>query len=113
MQRINDRFLMAAFVQARYKNKRLERLNYCRKRLHATTLADIVTGDGRKIIPSVFEDDNPLKYQSLYQWPKNQGPLPLSDWVLWRRALKRALQLHPDGSLPIPLGRWIDSGARD
>jgi hypothetical protein len=53
-----------------------------------------------------------LKGQSLYRWP-NQGPLPPADGIIWRQALKRALRLRPDGTLPVILGRWIDSGPRD
>jgi hypothetical protein len=112
LQRVNDRFLMEAFVHAGYRNKKLERLNRCRIRLHATTIADLTTGDGRRIFPQVFLGDNPLKGQSLYRWP-NQGPLPPTDWIIWRRALKRALRLQPDGTLPVILGRWIDSGLRN
>jgi hypothetical protein len=77
--RVNDRFLMEAFMHAGFKNKQLVRLNCCRISLQATTLADLVTGNGLKIIPSVFNGEDPLKGQSIYQWP-NQGPLPISVW---------------------------------
>jgi hypothetical protein len=83
LQRVNDRFLMEAFVHAGYTNKKLERLNRCQSRLHATTIADLTTGDGRRILPQVFQGDNPLKGESSYRWP-NQGPLPPADWIIWR-----------------------------
>jgi hypothetical protein len=91
LQRVNDRFFMEAFVHAGYKNKKLERLNRCQIRLHATMIA-LTTGDGRHILPQVFQGGNPLKGQSLYCWP-NQGPLPPADWIIWHQALKRILCL--------------------
>jgi hypothetical protein len=99
---------MEAFMHAGFKNKQLERLNRCRISLQATTLVDLVTGNGVKNIPLVFNGENPLKGQLIYKWT-NQGPLPISDWRLWQRALKNVFQLKHLGLLPVPLGRWTDS----
>jgi hypothetical protein len=69
------------------------------------------TGNGVKIIPLVFNGENPLKGQSIYQCP-NKGHLSISDWTLWRRALKKAFQLEHQGLIPVPRSRWIDSPTR-
>jgi hypothetical protein len=106
LQQVNDLFLMEGFVHAGYKNKKLERLNRCRIRLHATRIADLTTGDGCHILSQVFQGNNPLKGQSLYRWP-NQGPLPPANWIIWSQALKRALRLRPDGRRSSPW-YWVD-----
>jgi hypothetical protein len=50
LQRQSDRFLIEAFAASGYRNKQLCTLNHCRIQLHAVTLADITTGDGRNFL---------------------------------------------------------------
>ncbi len=101
-----DRFLIEGFAVAGYKNKQLRTLNKCRISCRAVTLADISTGDGRRLLPGVFEGVNPMAFASPYTWP-NQGGLPPEAWRLWKVALKKAFQIRNDGSLATPLGRWL------
>jgi hypothetical protein len=48
-----DRFLMEAFVNARFDAKQLKLLNEVRNWLKAVTVADVVTADGRTFLPGI------------------------------------------------------------
>jgi hypothetical protein len=103
--RHGDSFLIAAFHRTGFRKTKLVRLNRCRIRLQVVTLSDLCTGDGRYVLPQAFSDGFPGANRG-YDWPA-QGPLPKSDWSLWKRALRKAFRLQDKNKLAIPLGRWI------
>jgi hypothetical protein len=86
LARVGDQFLIEAFCRAGFRKTALRRLNRCRVRLRVVTLADISSGDGRYLLARALSDSFPLPNLQ-YAWPA-QGPLPLHDWRLWKRALK-------------------------
>jgi hypothetical protein len=106
LQRQADRFLIEAFAVSGYWNKQLRTLSCCRIRLHAITLADITAGNGRHLLEGIFNGTNPMLDASPHTYPQ-QGQLPPVAWLLWKAALKKALQVGNDGRLAVPLGRWI------
>ena len=107
LQRANDQFLMSEFIRHGFKNKRLVRLNRCRVYLQVYTLADVCTGDGRKLISAIMDGRNPMKGSSRLQWP-NQGQLPPADWKLWRSALQKCfLVQRTQLRIRTPLGNWL------
>jgi hypothetical protein len=103
--RHGDEFLMEAFRKAGFREKTLLRLNRCRIRLQVVTLADISSGDGRHLLLAALVDHFPLPALR-HSW-MHQGPVPPSDWKLWKRALNKTFHLQAASKLPIPLGRWL------
>ena len=106
LKKQHDRFLIEGFAAVGYKNKQLRTLNQCRIVCRAVTLADISSGDGRRLLHGIFDGFNPMALASEYTWP-TQGGLPPEAWRLWKAALKKAFQIRNDGSLATPLGRWL------
>jgi hypothetical protein len=107
LQSEKDRFLMSEFIRHGFRNKWLVRLTRCRLYLQVYTLADVCTGNGRKLISEIIQGRNPMKGSSRIKWP-NQGPLPQSDWNLWRIALQKCfLVRRTQLSIRDPLGKWL------
>jgi hypothetical protein len=105
LQQENDRFLTSEFIRHGFRNKRLVCLNRCRLYLQVYTLADVCTGDGGKLISEIIQGRNPMKGSSRIKWP-NQGPLPQSDWKLWRIALQKCfLVRRTQLSIREPVGK--------
>ena len=110
LQRQNDKFLMDEFIRAGYTGTQLKQLNECRMFLHATTLSDIVTIDGKKITINsrngIHDDHGPL-----YQWPRTQTSLPMEHWNQWRRALDNVFLISGNSRTLIqPLLDWNNGG---
>jgi hypothetical protein len=112
LQQQSDRFLIEAFAASGYQNKQLCTLNHCCIRLHAVTLADITTDEGRNLLAGIFDGTNPMPDASPHMYPQ-QGQLPPSAWRLWKAALKKALQVNNRGQLATPLGQWLSSDDDD
>ena len=105
LARENDQFLMEAFAKAKYSKANLLRLNRCRIYLQAMTVADLATGDGKRILPGILKGQKlPLTWNT-YDWPE-QGPLPTSDWELWARAISRLFVARDSINLKNRLGAW-------
>lgn len=61
--RDNDRLLMDVFIDLEVDQQTLLWLNWCRQYLHATTLSDIVSADGKTITPEAW---NGLEWGPFY-----------------------------------------------
>ncbi len=55
LKREKNEYLMDLFLKGGVIKKRLLRLYYCGIYLQATTLVDIVTGDGKQILEAVWK----------------------------------------------------------
>ena len=101
-----DQFIMQLFLDCGYSGESLRKLNSCRMHLEATTVSDLTTGDGKRMLASQWHGHR-IPHTSRYNWPTQPRPRPTT-WNLWQEALKRALTLigqdHP--RLPVPLGPW-------
>jgi hypothetical protein len=64
-----------------YRKIAMLHLNWCRTELPMITLADVASGDGRRVL-EVALSDGPLPPKKEHAWP-NQGPLPRGDWRSW------------------------------
>jgi hypothetical protein len=100
-------FLMSEFIRNGFKHNRLARLNRCRLFLQVYTLADICSGDGRKICPEFLSGHNPMRGCSRIHWP-NQGQPPPANWHLCRESIQKCF-LSQRNVLRIhnPLGKWL------
>ena len=110
-RRKHDIFLMAGFFRDGYREEELLTLNRCRIFLQVITSADIVTADGQRVRNCSWHGEMDTTDPSPYNWP-NQGKPTLNDWILWRSAITKALQLRQSTSLRQPLGPWIDEPIR-
>jgi hypothetical protein len=98
---------MSEFIRNGFRKKRLVRLNRCCLYIQVYTLADVCTGDGRKLISETIHGRNPMQGLSRIKWP-NQGALPPSGWSLWRTALQKCfLVRRTQLSIREPLGKWL------
>ena len=87
----NDRFLMDIFLKTDLKKRELIQLNKCRKYLKLLTVGDIITGDGKRIIPSIKNGQRPTSFTSTMHWPNQEDPGPQA-WATWRRSIKKYLE---------------------
>ena len=74
--RLNDTFLMNAFILAGFRGHELARLQRCRLHLKAITLADIADGFGTSICPWAMEGQAQYghHFRASYTWPKQPRP---------------------------------------
>lgn len=107
-RRQRDMFLMDAFVDMNYDHDTLATLNECRLFLHATTLADICTADGKGV------DTRAWLGQRIYsrryddsRWIKTCDPGP-KYWACWQQAVRHTFLFPHQQHLRVrvPLGLW-------
>ena len=106
--REGDQVLMDAFWNAGIRQpSSLSRLNQCRMFLRAFSLADIVTCDGRAILPAAWDGSAPCSHRPRQEtWPK-APPVAVLDWDLWRQSLVDTFGVSDRFHLlSSPLGQW-------
>eukprot|EP00957_Ditylum_brightwellii_P028876 2181432-Ditylum_brightwellii.AAC.1 len=69
---------MEAFIQAGYRGEKLASLNWWRTILKVTTLLDIATGDGKKIIKATLSGKSTGR-PNLLHWAY-QGQVSKKQW---------------------------------
>jgi hypothetical protein len=84
----------------------IERFNRCRIFMRVETLADIVTADGKCIIPNSFQCDENMRFKSRGLWPK-QKRVGIALKRTWQWYLRK---LCKPGTLELlqPLGHWLE-----
>ena len=105
LNRNGDVFLIQAFLEKGYKGRRLERLNRCRIYLQVLSLADICSGSGTYIIPSIKQGHNPYPTNDHLDWPAQSSPTTAM-WTEWRQALHNTFP-HYNNMLTRHLGQWL------
>ena len=82
-------------------------LNRCRLYLQATNLSDLTDGSGHRIAKHI-RDGYRDKYRPQYHiWSVQQSP-SVTQWRLWRKALKICFPTNDDKTLLSPKGAWTD-----
>jgi hypothetical protein len=108
-RRQKDKFLMAMFQEAGFRQSEMQALNRCRIYLQVSTLSDICTADSRKITEEAWNGLS--KGGSKYHWPEQQLPPP-KDWKIWQKALVKSLRLGKKGGtilgIDLQMGSWTD-----
>eukprot|EP00957_Ditylum_brightwellii_P141513 10780466-Ditylum_brightwellii.AAC.1 len=77
----NDQYIMDTFLKVGYHSQELATLNRCRLWRKVASLADLITGDGKKMHQSALDGTLILSCNNLH-WP-HQGLLVPSHWSLW------------------------------
>lgn len=98
---------MQTFYSQGFKGKELVCLNWCHLFLQVTTLADIVSADGKHIMHDAWHGHKDSLCLSYYSWP-NQGDPATQDWNLWCWCLSLTFGSRQEQHLLVPLGSWID-----
>jgi len=101
-------FLNEAFYRGGKQGKALQWLNLCRLYLQVTTLADIVTEDGRYITYAARHGQKDITCIKYNRWP-NQGNPGVKIWDEWSKCLAEVFcGGRTDGTLLSPLGKWTN-----
>ena len=109
--RVNDQYLMQAFIEAGYTGTELTLLQQTMQYLCAMTLADISTADGSYIIPRAFDCRWDGQICNNLHWPRSPPYLSQDHVNQWQQALASCF-LQPTGQdhqLQQPLGPWIQN----
>jgi hypothetical protein len=105
LKHAGDRFLMEAFVHARFDAKQLKLLNEVRNWLKAVTLADVVTTDGRTFLSGIKQGERSRQQLHNYSWPRQPDKLTKAHWDIWEEALGKCFGGHLETNrLMHPLG---------
>ena len=105
LKREGDIFLIDAFIQQGFKNRRLERLNRCRIFLQVLSLADICSGNGSYILSAIKQGINPYPTNQHLDWPQQQRPTETM-WKEWSIALSKTFPRY-NHMLTRRLGPWL------
>ena len=113
LHRRGDQLLTELFMNAEVAQNELLWLNWCRMHIHATTVSDIVSADGRFLLDSAWNGKRSFHTREQYIWPRTKSP-SLQHWERWRRVLTETLLVSssPPFQLREPLGRWTDDPDR-
>jgi len=77
--------LMDYFLSMELSSTQLIRINRCRVFLQILLLSDIVSSDGRQLIPQVFQGHKLTDWRSSLVWPDQQTSSS-ADWLEWANA---------------------------
>jgi hypothetical protein len=103
---------MEAFIVAKYTAQDLVILNQCCTHLKAVTLADIITGNGCKLLPGIVDGTRKAMQHHSYEWQCQPDEFGVAHWRLWQQAMAKCFLCHPDDAkLAAPLGEWSATAA--
>jgi hypothetical protein len=112
-RRKNDKLLMDEFIKSGYTGTHLKTLNECRMFLHAVTLSDLATADGKAITLHAWNGTRDDRGPSPYQWPRIQKSLSYEHWKQWQRAIDSVFLSHGHSRvLSTPLCAWNNGEPR-
>lgn len=86
LKRVHDQFIMSAISQMQFQVGQLRQLNWCRMFVWATTLADIISADGKQITQEAWTGQSPTFPFHDPTYPK-LPPRNQVDWACWQTAL--------------------------
>lgn len=111
--RVNDEFLMERFLDVGYEGTNLRILNHIRIHLHAITLADITTADGKRISTAAWNLKAGNNLCEKFNWPRTASTFPVLWKQLWQVALRQTfiqLSRNPNKRLlQFRLHEWYQS----
>ena len=104
IKRVNDKMIMPLMKEMGFGEKECVKLNRVRMAKEVSSLADLVTGDGRSLRQFALDWGCDVDQRSKYVWPTEQPSN--SDYDLWTKAIEKIANRY--GSLPLErrLGPW-------
>ena len=88
LQRINDKYIMPRVVESgKFKDKDIQRINYCRIYLNVTTIVDVTLACGKKLDPHMYKGDRSLLSSAATHMRIHQQKSGLASWGVWRKAM--------------------------
>ena len=106
LRRNNDVYLMEQFIYEDFTDTELQHINRCRIYMQATSLSDVVNGNGTRIEQDTLNCIRDEERPHYYKWPVQTRPNQRI-LRLWKRALKSAFP-REEGNLNLQhtLGAW-------
>ena len=71
----------------KFKDKDIQRINYCRIYLNVTTIADVTIACGKKLDPHMYKGDISLLSSAATHMRIHQQKPGLASWGVWRKAM--------------------------
>ena len=88
LQRINDEHIMPKVIASgRFKDKEIQRINYCWIYLDVTTIADATLACGKQLDPHMYKGDGSLYSSVATQIKINQQKPGQVSWRVWYKAM--------------------------
>lgn len=108
--RVGDGLIMEEFMNQRVPQEELKWLNWCRLFLHAVTISDIVTADGKFIDPDSWNGRRSCSRKDRFEWPRTKRPSE-THWNTWRSWIQKTFVKNGSSSRALrnPLGGWLDT----
>jgi hypothetical protein len=104
LQRINDEYIMPRVIASdKFKDKDIQRINYCQIYLNVTTNADITLACGKKLDPHMYKGERSLLSSVAMHMKIHQKKTGSASWGVWRKAM--ALWAK-ECNLKVPLKEW-------
>ena len=113
-RRQHDTIMMEKILQIHTLSKTERRdANKCRIYLRAVSIADITTGDGKRISDFAMKGyQNNRQTRSDIEWPLWGKPAE-KEWKSWCKAIRLAYCTRKEGELDKPLGAWTETISDD
>jgi hypothetical protein len=105
-----DSFLMENFIKQGASSPELTSMIQCRNFLRVYIMPEIVTGCGSRILPRMYNGDEP-ESDVTNQWPIQPRP-PKGAWTIWKKYLGFMVTSQTTIGLRQPLGKWKEESPR-
>ena len=102
LQRIQDSFIMD-HVPDEIGEKEAKQINRCRMYLHALTVSDIATSDGKELDRGALRGIKIISFESVHKWSQ-QKTIYNQGWKEWKLFLVKHFCDAGTYNLKIPLG---------
>ena len=104
LQRINDEYIMPRVVESdKFKDKDIQRINYCQIYLNETTIADVTLACGKKSDPHMYKGDQLLLSSAATHMKIHQQKPGSASWGAWCKAMTLWAK---ECDLKVPLKEW-------
>jgi hypothetical protein len=110
IQRTNDEHIMLKVIASgRFKDKDIQRINYCQIYLNVTTIANVTLACGKQLDPHMYKGKRSL-FSSVATYMKIHQQKPgLASCGVWRKAM---VLWATEYNLKVPLKEWYFPSSR-
>eukprot|EP00957_Ditylum_brightwellii_P101365 7725207-Ditylum_brightwellii.AAC.1 len=88
LTRINDEHIMPRVIASGgFKDKDIQRINYCQIYLNVTSIADVTLACGKKLDPHMYKGEKSLFSSVATHMKIHQQKTGQASWGVWRKAM--------------------------